>query len=249
MQRHTGISGRGFTLIELLVVIAIIAILAAILFPVFARARENARRSSCMSNLKQISLGIFQYTQDYDEKFPIHNDSSKTPGGYGGWSVLLDPYLKSKQILQCPSDSTLAPTTPNQGGYTDYAINLTLSYDGAAARGLSLAALTYPSLTVALCEDFDPNASTSPASLGFFWSAGNAAVTNGTTVAAGFATFRGTAPNSGAAQRHLDGANFAFTDGHVKWYRGSSSTRSAAVYNWNTPLSTSGNSPTFNPSP
>src|SRR5687768_5924591 len=62
---------KGFTLIELLVVIAIIAILAAILFPVFARARENARRSSCQSNLKQIGLGFAQYTQDYDEKMPI----------------------------------------------------------------------------------------------------------------------------------------------------------------------------------
>ena len=68
MQSQSRIVKRGFTLIELLVVIAIIAILAAILFPVFARARENARRASCQSNLKQIGLGIFQYTQDYDEK-------------------------------------------------------------------------------------------------------------------------------------------------------------------------------------
>src|SRR4028118_1774787 len=66
-----GISRSGFTLIELLVVIAIIGILASILFPVFARARENARRSSCQSNLKQIGLGILQYTQDYDEKLPL----------------------------------------------------------------------------------------------------------------------------------------------------------------------------------
>lgn len=242
MHKSTGIPGKGFTLIELLVVIAIISILAAILFPVFARARENARRSSCMSNLKQISLGIFQYTQDYDEKFPIHNDSSKTPSGYGGWSVLLDPYLKSTQILQCPSDSSTAPTTPNAVGYTDYAINLTLSYDGSAARGLSLAALTYPAQTVSLCEDQGTVGGTAR-SLGHFWSSGNGDSTNATAPVAGFATFRG------AADRHLDGANFAFADGHVKWYRSSSSTRSAAVYNWNTPLSTSGNSPTFNPSP
>src|SRR5215216_4432933 len=66
----TPVKRRGFTLIELLVVIAIIAILAAILFPVFARARENARRTSCLSNLKQLSLGIMQYTQDYDERLP-----------------------------------------------------------------------------------------------------------------------------------------------------------------------------------
>src|SRR3954471_3517680 len=99
---------RGFTLIELLVVIAIIAILAAILFPVFARARENARRSSCQSNLKQLGLGVAQYTQDYDEKFP-YAMVSNTSYDFG-WSVIIQPYVKSTQLLQCPSEST-APTT------------------------------------------------------------------------------------------------------------------------------------------
>src|SRR5471032_2451039 len=103
----------GFTLIELLVVIAIIAILASILFPVFARARENARRASCQSNLKQIGLAVAQYTQDYDEKLPIHDSY---PGS--NWSSITDfmlttsncnffagiyPYLKSVQVLNCPS--------------------------------------------------------------------------------------------------------------------------------------------------
>ena len=100
---------RAFTLIELLVVIAIIAILAAILFPVFARARENARRSSCTSNLKQIGLGLIQYSQDYDEKQPLDyftedNDQS----GYGGrykWMDAAYPYIKSEQIFNCPSDT------------------------------------------------------------------------------------------------------------------------------------------------
>ncbi|HEX8236528.1 MAG TPA: DUF1559 domain-containing protein [Abditibacteriaceae bacterium] len=93
---------KGFTLIELLVVIAIIAILAAILFPVFARARENARRASCQSNLKQIGLGLMQYTQDYDESYlpkfgtgPGQNNTA--------WSTTLQPYLKSIQIFRCPS--------------------------------------------------------------------------------------------------------------------------------------------------
>ena len=91
-------ANSGFTLIELLVVIAIIAILAAILFPVFARARENARRSSCSSNMKQIALGVFQYTQDYDEKMPPRNN------GVSGWRVLTQPYLKSSQLFSCPSN-------------------------------------------------------------------------------------------------------------------------------------------------
>ncbi len=78
---------RAFTLIELLVVIAIIAILAAILFPVFARARENARRASCQSNLKQIALGIYMYTQDYDERFPLYAQWSAVPNYQQGWRI------------------------------------------------------------------------------------------------------------------------------------------------------------------
>src|SRR5471030_203059 len=100
----------GFTLIELLVVIAIIAILAAILFPVFARARENARRASCQSNLKQIGLGILQYTQDYDEKMPVCNNYVQRQSQ--GWAGPILPYLKSVQVFHCPSDSTL----PSAGG-------------------------------------------------------------------------------------------------------------------------------------
>ncbi len=91
---------KGFTLIELLVVIAIIAILAAILFPVFGRARENARRSSCQSNLKQIGLGILQYVQDYDEKFPAANDTSFNYP----WPQAVQPYMRSLQVFICPSD-------------------------------------------------------------------------------------------------------------------------------------------------
>ncbi len=104
---------RGFTLIELLVVIAIIAILAAILFPVFARARENARRSSCQSNLKQIGLGIMQYTQDYDEKLPRSRTSDITlPNGTlqanAPWMIVVQPYVKSFQLFKCPSNTSTA---------------------------------------------------------------------------------------------------------------------------------------------
>ena len=90
----------AFTLIELLVVIAIIAILAAILFPVFARARENARRASCQSNLKQIGLGIMQYTQDYDEKYPARYTDNET----NSWRRISFPYVKSTQVYSCPSN-------------------------------------------------------------------------------------------------------------------------------------------------
>lgn len=102
----------GFTLIELLVVIAIIAILAAILFPVFARARENARRASCQSNLKQLGLGIMQYVQDYDERYPAYvrqygityqNNGVNMP--YLVWQLQVQPYLKSRQIFACPSNT------------------------------------------------------------------------------------------------------------------------------------------------
>ena len=108
-------SHRGFTLIELLIVIAIIALLAAILFPVFARARENARRSSCQSNLKQIGLGLLQYTQDYDEiltrsNYAIveDNDAAKesTPARWK-WMDSIFPYVKSEQVFDCPSNRAL----------------------------------------------------------------------------------------------------------------------------------------------
>src|SRR5947207_11040145 len=88
----------AFTLIELLVVIAIISLLAAILFPVFARARENARKSSCANNLKQIAVSIQQYLQDYDECYPPDGVTVQS-----GWTLTIQPYLKSEQVLQCSS--------------------------------------------------------------------------------------------------------------------------------------------------
>lgn len=123
---------KGFTLIELLVVIAIIAILAAILLPVFARARENARKSTCTNNSKQIGMAIMQYTQDYDETFPAMNFGAGerpwttwpgTPAG-NNWSAVfyggLQPYLKSQNVLLCPSDSGAALNNNISYAYNEY---------------------------------------------------------------------------------------------------------------------------------
>ncbi len=241
-MRKTTPLKQGFTLIELLVVIAIIAILAAILFPVFARARENARRSSCQSNLKQLALGAMQYTKDYDEKFlpytlPYGNMS-------GGWSILVQPYLKSTQLLQCPSESGAPNTTdPGLRNYTDYAINLALSYD----RVRSLAEVENTTRVVYLVDE--PEADNNE-SASHHWSTGrgNSDITG--CAAGALATFR--APTGPGAEIHLNGQNYAFADGHVKWYKAAGKTQSAQVYNLcttdaNTPAST--NSPTFNPTP
>jgi prepilin-type N-terminal cleavage/methylation domain-containing protein/prepilin-type processing-associated H-X9-DG protein len=93
----------GFTLIELLVVIAIIAILAAILFPVFARAREKARQTTCLSNVKQIALGMLMYIQDYDERFPYYALGTSTVDPWICWPHQLQPYIKNWQAYSCPS--------------------------------------------------------------------------------------------------------------------------------------------------
>lgn len=97
----------GFTLIELLVVIAIIAILAAILFPVFARAREKARQASCQSNEKQLALGLLMYAQDYDEMLPPNAISLPPPIGAIRWPALVMPYIKNEQLFTCPSEMTV----------------------------------------------------------------------------------------------------------------------------------------------
>ena len=107
-MKHTFLRGNAFTLIELLVVIAIIAILAAILFPVFATARQKARDTACISNMKQIGLAVQQYVQDYDGMYPIYYAYNSNPSagkvGHKGVELLLQPYSKSTQLFKCPND-------------------------------------------------------------------------------------------------------------------------------------------------
>jgi prepilin-type N-terminal cleavage/methylation domain-containing protein len=148
MQSQT--TRRGFTLIELLVVIAIIAILAAILFPVFAKAREKARQASCESNQKQIGLAFIQYVQDYDEKLPCGNDINGS-----GWASQINQYVKSTGLYRCPDDGTqpvIYNTTTNAQDYPiSYAMNSDLTGRGIAA-GVATASFVSPASTVLLFE-------------------------------------------------------------------------------------------------
>jgi prepilin-type N-terminal cleavage/methylation domain-containing protein/prepilin-type processing-associated H-X9-DG protein len=188
---------RGFTLIELLVVIAIIAILAAILFPVFAKAREKARQSSCLSNFKQVAIACLSYAQDYDEKMVQlgHNP----PLTYWWWNDVL-PYIKNTQIFYCPSD---------KAGYgVGYNAQIS-SYWGDAK---SLASFVRPAENIMLAE-------TSGATRGNVDYAGGCyGCCAGFGSSATRATFTNGPPLDGtAAVRHNGGANFAYIDGHAKW--------------------------------
>ncbi len=124
---------KGFTLIELLVVIAIIAILAAILFPVFARAREKARQTSCLNNVKQLALSVTMYAQDYDERLFAYRQENTGIG----WERLIQPYIKNEQILICPSRGERIDGNPNYG------------YNYAFLPWVSLAEIAKPAETIA----------------------------------------------------------------------------------------------------
>ena len=199
---------RGFTLIELLVVIAIIAILAAILFPVFARAREKARQTSCLSNVKQIGLGMLMYVQDYDERFLLGGSSDMTAWGAANsvdcvWYNAIMPYVKNAQIYVCPSDSTTSSARwgsvwenqpggtafPNSAGFAVFPLSYGFNY---SQNRNSLAKVPYPAETgmVFECTAILSYESTT-------WE-----------------------PRSSIrdASRHNDGFNACMFDGHAKWY-------------------------------
>jgi prepilin-type N-terminal cleavage/methylation domain-containing protein/prepilin-type processing-associated H-X9-DG protein len=158
MSGRTAAPRRGFTLIELLVVIAIIAILAAILFPVFAKAREAARQSSCLSNLKQYATASLMYVQDYDETLP--HSANFAGNCIDLYYLAVDPYVKNKEVPKCPSEPQAmeiaalfapygVPACPNTPPFVSYTVNKDIFFDGFAARpAVSLAAIDRPAETV-----------------------------------------------------------------------------------------------------
>jgi prepilin-type N-terminal cleavage/methylation domain-containing protein/prepilin-type processing-associated H-X9-DG protein len=190
-------SRRGFTLIELLVVIAIIAILAAILFPVFAKAREKARQSSCLSNHKQIVLGFLQYAQDYDEMFPqagaVAGDVAIWPNGASGanyWPARIFPYVKNSQVFNCPS------ATFNWAGGPTAATPIGFNTTGGGPQLATLGMVVNPAQTVIIGD------TEGPASYAFF-----------NTWYSGPSSARGLSP------RHNEGGNMGYIDGHCKWVK------------------------------
>ncbi|HHX39488.1 MAG TPA: DUF1559 domain-containing protein [Armatimonadetes bacterium] len=195
---------RGFTLIELLVVIAIIAILAAILFPVFARARENARKSNCQSNMKQIGLATMQYVQDYDETYHlayVMNPTVRFPD-------LLQPYLKNKDVFVCPSDPDV--WVPQTGMRLSYLCNYNLHPAGDAVPpvAVSLAAVTRPSETISLAENADGATTNRQPDCQYTFGCFGGGVSSGYNLWARV-----------GRMRHSEGANYIFADGHVKWMK------------------------------
>jgi len=223
----------GFTLIELLVVIAIIAILAAILFPVFAKVREKARQNACLSNMKQLGLGFAQYTQDYDEKFPCGLFQAAAAGGNSGcgWAGQIFPYIKSNQVFQCPDDSTTVIPAYDQV-VMSYAMNQNFDATGGNKAGVATEAqFDAPASTIALAEvtncvtnwftvntAIDANSPTVigwPASgpLGYTATSGSMAYATG-NMGSPFTTSTFT-----TTARHTQGANYLAADFHAKWIR------------------------------
>jgi prepilin-type N-terminal cleavage/methylation domain-containing protein/prepilin-type processing-associated H-X9-DG protein len=205
IRRPAGRKPAGFTLIELLVVIAIIAILAAILFPVFAQAREKARSISCLSNMKQLGMAQYMYLQDYDERFVIWryflaNGQKQT------WVEILQPYAKNRQIWRCPSDELWSEGNPGAVNQTpsqnSYWLNAHIFRWSGLRPGLdsvTLAEIPFPATTIVFTEG--------PAN-------------DGQHVWPGLPTeWINNAASLRAQTRHSGGMNIVLADSHTKWYR------------------------------
>ena len=195
MSRRT-----GFTLIELLVVIAIIAILAAILFPVFAKAREKARQTSCLSNVKQQALGCLMYNQDYDERFALNiwtgGGVIPQPSHQRTYATNIYPYVKNVQIFACPSCSATG-FTPGSAGSGDWGPYLQVPYGhygySSWMSNRKDGDVLYPAQTFLIMDAVNP--------------------------------WNDTCQNAyRLCHRHNEGANFAYADGHAKWRRSRSET-------------------------
>ncbi|HEY3398016.1 MAG TPA: prepilin-type N-terminal cleavage/methylation domain-containing protein [Armatimonadota bacterium] len=193
---------RGFTLIELLVVIAIIAILAAILFPVFARARAKAQQSTCLSNIKQLSLGMLMYADDYAQTLPlwsVYTAKPTDPTQGGTWDLALGPYLKNQQILLCGSNplwgySGDTPATP-ANDKRSYAMPRYVS-------GVPITDPPAPVSTVLLTEKgaYRPGDWRDSAMESFYQMGADKYY-----------------PADTQQMPHNEGKNFAYLDGHAKW--------------------------------
>jgi prepilin-type N-terminal cleavage/methylation domain-containing protein/prepilin-type processing-associated H-X9-DG protein len=223
---------RAFTLIELLVVIAIIGLLAAILFPVFATARDKARQSACLSNLKQIGLGVVQYMQDNDETTPALETSLK------GWAGKIYPYVKNAQVFVCPSDENKAlgfvpaTTTINGVAYAYRRLSYVYNFNvhgfvaGTARRGLLASQFTGPSQSILMFE-IDPGSGIMKAPIECTEEI-DSPINNG-LLGGSYHAIAGKMDNTLAGSipwelRHKagDGGNYLFLDGHAKFLRGSS---------------------------